>query len=68
MESQLILTVNDMTEESAETLKNALIRINGVENVILNVENNKICIEYDDEKISEKLIRETIEDEGYEVK
>lgn len=68
MESQLILTINGLNEESAESLKNALIRINGVENVILNVENCKICIEYDDEKISEKLIRETIEDEGYDVK
>jgi len=68
MESQLILTINGLNEESAESLKKALIRINGVENVILNVENCKICIEYDDEKISGKLIRETIEDEGYDVK
>ncbi|AGC68201.1 copper chaperone [Thermoclostridium stercorarium subsp. stercorarium DSM 8532] len=68
MESQLILTVNALTEDCAQTIKNALIRINGVENVIINIENKKIYIEYDDEKINEKLIRETIEDEGYEVK
>lgn len=68
MESQLILTVNDMTENCAKAIRNALLRINGVENVIINVESNKICIEFDDEKISEQLIRETIEDEGYDVK
>jgi len=39
-----------------------------VEKVIVNVDNSKIYIEYDDEKIGEQLIRETIEDEGYEVK
>lgn len=68
MVSQLILTVNGMSENSAEIIKNSLLRINGVENVIFNIENRKVCIEYDDEKISERLIRETIEDEGYEVK
>ncbi|NLX77724.1 MAG: heavy-metal-associated domain-containing protein [Clostridiaceae bacterium] len=68
MESQLILTVNGMTENCAEVLTQALTRINGVEKVIVNVENSKIYIEYDDEKIGEQLIRETIEDEGYEVK
>lgn len=68
MESQLILTVNDLSDDCTETLKHALTRINGVENVILDVDNKKISIEYDDEKINEQLIRETIEDEGYEVK
>lgn len=68
MESQLILTVNDMTDDSTDILKHALTRINGVEHVILNVENKKIYIEYDDEKINEQLIRETIEDEGYDVR
>jgi len=57
-----------MTDDCTESLKNALMRINGVENVIINVENCKVYIEFDDEKISERLIRETIEDEGYEVK
>jgi len=68
MESQLILTVSKMTNDSAAAINNALMRINGIENVIVNVENCKISIEYDDEKISEKLIRETIEDEGFEVR
>lgn len=68
MESQLTLTVNRMTDDCADELKRALTRINGVENVILNIENKKVFIEFDDERISEQLIRETIEDEGYEVK
>jgi len=68
MESQLILTVSKMTNDSAAAINNALMRINGIENVIVNVENCKISIEYDYEKISEKLIRETIEDEGFEVR
>ncbi|MDD4297317.1 MAG: cation transporter [Ruminiclostridium sp.] len=67
-EAQASITVDGMSHESVETIKMALERINGVERVIINVENKKVFIEYDDEKIDEQIIKETIEDEGYTVK
>jgi len=60
--------VEDLTADNSETIKKALEIINGVENVIVNIANQRIVIEYDDEKISEQLIRETIEDVGYKIK
>lgn len=67
-DAQTSITVEGMNSESVETIKTALERINGVERVIVDIENKKVFIEYDDEKIDEQLIKETIEDEGYIVK
>jgi copper chaperone len=67
-EAQTSITVDGMSQDSVEIIKMALERINGVERVIINIENKKVFIEYDDEKIDEQIIKETIEDEGYTVK
>ncbi|NLY18597.1 MAG: heavy-metal-associated domain-containing protein [Clostridiaceae bacterium] len=67
-EAQTSLTVENMGPDSVEKIKKALERINGVERVIVSLDNKKVFIEYDDEKINAQLIRETIEDEGYIVK
>jgi len=67
-EAQTSITVDGMSHDSVEIIKMALERINGVERVIINIENKKVFIEYDDEKIDEQIIKETIEDEGYTVK
>jgi len=67
-DAQTSLTVENMSSDSIEKIKNALERINGVERVIVNLNNKKVFIEYDDEKINEQLIKETIEDEGYIVR
>lgn len=67
-DAQIIITVDEMTSDCESKIKHALERINGVERVIVNLENKKISIEFDDEKINEQLIKETIEDEGYIVK
>ena|GEM_PF-244223 len=66
--ANISITVEDLTADNSETIKKALEIINGVENVIVNIANQRIVIEYDDEKISEQLIRETIEDVGYKIK
>lgn len=68
MNTQISLTVENMNPDSVEKIKNALERINGVERVIVSLDNRKVFIEYDDEKINDQLIKETIEDEGYIVK
>lgn len=66
--AQITVTVEEIAAGSEDGIRNALERINGVESVIINTENKKVFIEFDDEKISERLIKETIEDEGLKVK
>lgn len=67
-DSQIIITVEGMTFDCEKRIKQALERFNGVHRVIINAENKKVFIEYDDEKIDGRLIRDTIEDEGFKVK
>ena len=67
-DSQIIITVEGMTLDCENRIKQALERFNGVIRVIVNTENKKVFIEFDDEKIDGQLIRETIEDEGFKVK
>ncbi|MDI9481849.1 MAG: cation transporter [Bacillota bacterium] len=66
--ANISITVEGLTADNCQAIKQALEIINGVENIIVNIDNKKIVIEYDDEKIDEQLIRETIEDEGYTIK
>jgi len=66
--ANISIAVEGLTEDNCDAIKKALEIINGVENIIINMDNKKIVIEYDDEKIDEQLIRETIEDEGYTIK
>ena len=67
-DSQIIITVEEMTVECETKIKQSLERINGVDRVIVNTDTRKVFIEFDDEKINDRLIRETIEDEGFKVK
>jgi|LSQX01.2.fsa_nt_gb copper chaperone CopZ len=66
--ANISFTVEGLTADNCQAIKQALEIINGVENIIVNIDNKKIVIEYDDEKINGQLIRETIEDEGYTIK
>ncbi len=66
--ANISITVEGLTADNCQAIKQALEIINGVENIIVNIDNKKIVIEYVDEKIDEQLIRETIEDEGYTIK
>ncbi len=67
-DSQIIITVEEMTVDCETKIKQSLERINGVDRVIVNTDTRKVFIEFDDEKINDRLIRETIEDEGFKVK
>lgn len=66
--ANISFTVEGLTADNCQAIKQAIEIINGVENIIVNIDNKKIVIEYDDEKINGQLIRETIEDEGYTIK
>lgn len=50
------------------SIKKAVGVLNGVENVEVDLNNKKVLVEFDNEKILESIIKETIEDQGYEVK
>ena len=49
-DSQIIITVEETTSDREETIRQTLERINGIDRVIVNFENKKFFIEYDDEK------------------
>ena len=67
--ANISITVEGLTADNCQAIKQALEIINGVENIIVNIDNKIYSIQlYDDEKIDEQLIRETIEDEGYTIK
>ena len=66
--ANISFTVEGLTADNCQAIKQALEIINCVDNIIVNIDNKKILIEYDDEKINGQLIRETIEDEGYTIK
>lgn len=64
-----IFTVPGMSCNHCEnSIKTALMRLNGVEIVNIALDNKKVSVEYESSKISDELLRNTIEDEGFEVK
>lgn len=48
-------------------VKTALKKIDGVGEVIVSLENKKVTVEYDTEKVSQDDIKTAIEDQGYDV-
>ncbi|NMA67055.1 MAG: heavy-metal-associated domain-containing protein [Clostridiaceae bacterium] len=55
-------------DNCARNVKNALTKLNGVYNVIVDIESKRVAIEYDDERLESDILRGTIEDLGYIVK
>lgn len=65
----VIFTVPDMSCSHCEnTIKNAVGKLNGVENVLVDLNSKKVSVEYDEGRISSDTIKLTIQDQGYEVK
>ncbi len=54
--------------DSADTIHAALIRLNGVDNVIVDVGMKRVAIEYDAERVPMDTLKGTIEDAGYKVR
>lgn len=69
MRENTILTVPDMSCSHCESsIKKAVGTLNGVENVIVDLATKKVSVEYDSAKVSVETIRNSIEDQGYNVK
>lgn len=63
------LNVEGMSCSHCEnSVKKAVGALNGVEKVIVDLQSKKVTIEYDFERVNIQTIKDTIEDQGYEVK
>ena len=51
-----------------DSVKKSVGALNGVEKVIVDLNSKKVTIEYDFERVSIQTIKDTIEDQGYEIK
>ena len=68
-EQNIAFNVEGMTSEgSVEFIKNSLNMLNGVIEVIVDINTRRVVVEYDEERLSAEVIRGTIEDAGFEVK
>ncbi len=68
-EQNIAFNVEEMTsEDSAESIKNSLTMLNGVIEVIVDINTRRVVVEYDEERLSAEVIKGTIEDTGFEVK
>ncbi len=64
-----VLKVEGMSCVHCEnTVKSAVGRLNGVENVIVDLKGKTVMVEFDSEKVEIGIIKDTIEDQGYEVR
>lgn len=68
-EQNVAFNVDGMTDDSsAETIKKAIAKLNGVLEVIVNIDAKRVAVEFDEERLSEDIIKGTIEDAGFNVK
>lgn len=64
-----MLNVEGMSCSHCEnTVKKAVGALNGVEKVGVDLQNKKVTVEFDTERVDIQTIKDTIEDQGYEVK
>ncbi len=52
----------------SESIKKAVGALNGVTNVSVSVEGKMVVVEYDKERVTGDIIKNIIEDQGYNVK
>jgi copper chaperone len=63
------LNVDGMSCSHCEnSIKKSVGALNGVSNVTVDLKAKKVSVEYDPEKISIQIVKDTIEDQGYDVK
>ncbi|NLU51998.1 MAG: heavy-metal-associated domain-containing protein [Clostridiaceae bacterium] len=55
-------------EHCVNAIKAALTKLNGVYDVIVDLNSKRVAVEYDEERVSADILRETIEDAGYKVR
>jgi copper chaperone len=65
---KIMLNVNGMSCGHCESaVKNALVKLDGVEGVQVFLKDGKVEVEYAADKVTEAKMKETIEDQGYDV-
>jgi copper chaperone len=65
----VILTVPNMSCSHCEnSIKKAVGTLNGVESVNVDLITKKVSVEYDASKVSIETIKNSIEDQGYDVR
>ncbi|NLE25055.1 MAG: heavy-metal-associated domain-containing protein [Clostridiaceae bacterium] len=57
-----------ISEDAAESINNSLTMLNGVVDVIIDINAKRVVVEFDEERLSAEIIKGTIEDAGFEVK
>lgn len=63
------LTVEGMScGHCVGSIKNSVGALNGVKQVNVDLMSKKVVVEYDPQRINTQTIKNTIEDQGYEVK
>lgn len=55
-------------EHCAQTIKSALTQLNGVYEVIVDLNSKRVAIEFDQERMDRDILKGTIEDTGFKVK
>lgn len=55
-------------DDSVNTIKNSLTVLNGVYEVIVDLNAKRVAVEYDEERLNAEIIKGTIEDIGFKVK
>jgi copper chaperone len=69
LSEHVAFNVEDMTcEKCASTIQGALSKLNGIMNIIVDLDMKRVAVEYDVERLNFETLRGTIEDAGYKVK
>ena len=69
LENNIAYNVEGIIDENtASIIKDAVEQLNGVIEVAVYTETKRVTIEYDEERLSEDIIKGTIEDAGFTVK
>lgn len=68
-EQNIAFNVDGMTNDSSvEIIKSAVSMLNGVLDVIVDIDAKRVAVEFDEERLSEDILKGTIEDAGFSVK
>ena len=64
-----VIKVDGMScDHCRNTIESALAKINGVRSAEVDLDKNEVRVDYDDNKVSMKEMKDAIEDQGYDVK
>ncbi|MCJ1655527.1 copper chaperone CopZ [Staphylococcus sp. NRL 16/872] len=64
-----VIKVDGMScDHCRNAIESALAKINGVRSAEVDLDKNEVRVDYDDNKVSMKEMKDAIEDQGYDVK